>query len=118
MQSAALAALLGHHRYSVGDERALSQAVELVLQRGGVGYRREVSLGDAGVIDFLVEGHIGLELKAAGSPAAVIRQLHRYAGAAELDALVLLTTRASHRRLPATVQGKPLSVVHLLASAF
>ena len=97
------------------DEVYLSLMVRGVLERDGISLTPEVALdGDArNRIDFMAET-VGLELKTKGSPAAVLRQLDRYAAAQQVDALILVTTRRSLARgLPTELRGKPLSVVHL-----
>jgi hypothetical protein len=86
-----------------------------VLTDAGVTFEREPEFRNGAVdrLDFAVtdsEGKlIALELKVKGSPGAILRQLRRYAELAEVSALVLFTTRASHTRgLPRALNGKPL----------
>lgn len=121
MRAAEIAALLERHRFRFGSERELQDGVALAFARASVGHVREASLGGAGTIDFLVDGGVGVELKIGGALAEVTRQLHRYAGHADVRELVLVTSSARlgrHARLPETMQGKPLHVVHLLGSVF
>lgn len=97
------------------EETYLSLLVRGVLERAGFEFRAEVKLdGNArDRIDFMV-GSVGLELKTKGSPAGVLRQLDRYAGAGELDAVILVTTcRRLARGLPSELRGKPLAVIEL-----
>jgi hypothetical protein len=54
---------------------------------------------------------IGIEVKIAGTHAEVLRQLTRYAALPDLDALVLVTTRAKHHNIPVELNGKPLRLV-------
>ena len=78
------------------------------LDRHGFAPRREVILTDADRIDILV-GRTGIEVKIAGAPLAVARQLQRYAHSPDIDVLILATTRASHcAELPPVLAGKPL----------
>jgi hypothetical protein len=58
-------------------------------------------------------GKVAIEVKVAGRPAAVLRQITRYAACPEVDALVLVTSRATHRTLGdgKPVNGKPVTVV-------
>jgi hypothetical protein len=60
---------------------------------------------------------IGVEVKCKGSLAAVTRQLDRYAAQDSVSALLLVTSRAQLIYQPASLGGKPVRVVHLLASA-
>jgi hypothetical protein len=105
-----LVALLEAHRYDESSEDALQRGVAQVLAGAGVEFTREVQLGYMGRIDFLM-GKIGLECKVGGGLSAVTRQLHRYAAHTNLDALVLVTTRAQLARVPRVLHGKPVAVV-------
>jgi len=111
--------LLRAHRFRFGNERELQDGIAQVLSAANISFAREVVLGDAGVIDFVVREQeaIGLEVKISGSLAALTRQLHRYAQRPELASLMLVTPLARLIRLPPTFAGKPLRVVHLLSSA-
>jgi hypothetical protein len=115
MRPSELAALLQSHRFRFTSERDLQDGIAEVLAAASVPFRREAALAGAGTIDFLVAS-TGIEVKVKGTLAEVTRQLHRYAGAAVIDALLLVTTSARVSRLPITMMGKPLRVVHLLGS--
>lgn len=54
-----------------------------------------------------------IEVKVTGSPAAVLRQLYRYAADEQVEALLLVTTRSAHRDLAGIVLGKPLRVLYV-----
>lgn len=101
---------LSGHAISTDDEAVLSKHVALLLAKAGIEYSREVSLTARDRIDYLVQG-VGLELKVGGSAASIIRQLDRYAQSERIDALVLVTTRRSHRYLPEHLHGKPVECV-------
>ncbi len=58
-------------------------------------------------------GGIGIEVKVAGSPPEVGRQLRRYAAFPQIEALLLVTTRARHLRMPTEIAGKPVRVAWL-----
>lgn len=100
------------YRYVTGDEADLQAQLATALEREGVMFQREYDLGDGrGRIDFyLPRWNAGLEVKVEGSAAAVLRQLHRYSGAA-LDALVLVTRRARQGGLPDAIGTMPLHVL-------
>ena len=105
------------HRYRYASESELQDGLAEVLAAAGVAFEREVQIGDAGRIDFLADGGVGLEVKVGGSLAAATRQLHRYAASAEIEALVLVTGRGRLAALPSTIGGKPLEVVDLSGGA-
>jgi hypothetical protein len=114
-----VAALIARHRFRFVDERELQDGIALVLSRAGLPFRREASLGPKrGTIDFLLDAPaLGIEVKIKGTLAEVTRQLHRYAGDPSIDELLLVTSVARLARLPDTMEGKPVRVAHLLASA-
>jgi len=75
---------------------------------------REVRLSDGVSRIDLLAGTVGVEVKIASSGPTVLRQLARYAECPEIDALVLVTTRAAHSYMPLTLNGKPLIVCSLI----
>jgi hypothetical protein len=100
-------------RWPIGVELDFQNAVAEWLNRQDVRYEREYHLREADIIDFYFpDGRIGLELKVKGSPAAVMRQLQRYARSPEVDALILMTGHASLAAGCADMlAGKPVHVV-------
>lgn len=102
--------LLGGARYSVSSEAELQAA--LAQRLDGFICKREVALTTTERIDFTY-GEVGIEVKVDGSRADVLRQLSRYAEHSDIGGLVLVTTRARHRAMPAELNGKPLRVVFL-----
>lgn len=107
-----LARLIGSNRYRYQDEAQLHDAIALALEAAGVGAVAEARLSDRDRIDFLA-GSTGIEVKVAGSAAEVARQLRRYAEHPVIEALLLVTTRVRHRRMPRQIGGKPVFVVWL-----
>jgi hypothetical protein len=102
--------------FHVPTEKALQDAVGQVLQEEAIAFEREVKLGPGERIDFLTAGGVGLELKIEGATSAIARQLERYARSPEVQALMLVTTRAVHvavfARLP-QVGGRPLRTIRV-----
>lgn len=94
---------------------------EALLGNPITGYSREVRLDDHNRIDFLVELNgttkVGVEVKIAGSLAALRRQLERYAALAAVDQLLLVTTKAQHHHVPPTIGGKPVILCSLIGDA-
>ncbi|RKH02967.1 hypothetical protein D7X32_15265 [Corallococcus carmarthensis] len=107
-------ALVTRHRFRCAGEALLQEALAQVLTEAGIPFQREVRLGDAGRIDFLLtEARVGLEVKVDGGLSEVTRQLLRYAEREDIHALLLITTRSRHDSLPAHMQGKPVRVAVL-----
>lgn len=111
--TARLVASLRKRRFNYANEKDLQAGIETVLKADGFEFVRECQLGDAGVIDFLVAGCVGIEVKIKGSPSEVARQLLRYAGRDEVRGLVLVTGRAALSALPSKLLAKPLTLVEL-----
>jgi alkanesulfonate monooxygenase SsuD/methylene tetrahydromethanopterin reductase-like flavin-dependent oxidoreductase (luciferase family) len=110
-----VAAAVAARRYRFADEYGFQELLAEVLAALGP-VEREVVVPGAGRID-LVVGQIGVEVKVAGTPAAVGRQLRRYRESGRFDGLVLVTTRPVHLAL-ADRAVPPVRVVVALNGAF
>lgn len=116
LTAAVVGDVLGRWRFSYHDEAALQNGIEQALaQRLPGAARAEVRLSPRDRIDFVV-GRVGVEVKVAMSGDTVLRQLARYAAHDDVDELLLVTTKATHRGMPAEVGGKPLNVLFLAGS--
>lgn len=114
----ALVEALRSVRFRFSSEEDLQLGIDQLLRKREIVFEREVRLGPHDRIDFLVEGGIGIEVKIDGSAAELGRQALRYALHERVREIVLVTTRASHRDQPPTLEGKPVTVVYLFSSAF
>jgi hypothetical protein len=111
-QVSRIAVAITVNRYRYNQETRLHDAIEQVLAGAGIAAVREAVLTSAERIDFLA-GRVGIEVKIAGRAPDVLRQLRRYAASPDIDALVLVTTRARHRGMPREISGKPVRVAWL-----
>lgn len=112
---------LSGHRFRFADERELQAGIDQVLRSQGLEVAREASLGETGTIDFLVGpdgARLGIEVKTRGTRADLARQIHRYLQHDSVQAVLVVTTRATLGRLPATIANKPVFVHHLVSGAF
>lgn len=93
------------------EEYDIHAAVARALKEAGLEYEHEYRLGPRRRIDFRV-GRVGIEVK-KGRPAAsaLTQQLRRYLESDDLDGVVVVAQRAT--ALPATIGGKPVTVVSL-----
>ena len=92
-------------------ETKLQLDVESILELGKWDYAREVRLSNSERIDFVCE-RVGIECKVKGSFADVVAQLGRYAHCVELDSILVISSRGSHRELDGLVlNGKRVCVV-------
>lgn len=98
-------------RYRLGNEALLQEDVERQLQIRSFPYKREMVLGPADRVDFLVDGHIALELKIKGQRRRILHQMERYAAHDCVESLILMTLVASG--FPPAINGKPVYVVKL-----
>lgn len=105
------------YRFMTSSEAELQDAIESVLERERFVFDREVRLSPRDRIDFMVEGGIGIEVKVAGSLAALTRQLHRYAQHEAVKGIIVVTTTARHCGIPRELNGKPVRLVSLLGVA-
>lgn len=108
------AAVIGHHRFRFTDELELHDGLEEVLTGIGLPVERETRL-TGGRVDFRIGG-VGLEVKVAGSPAQVGRQLARYAD--DVDELLLVTTKPAHAALAGEIGGKRCRVFVVRSGAW
>lgn len=113
--------LLRRYAFTPQNEADLQAQVSDALVAVGLDVDREV-IAERGRYDLLVRSlgaSIVLELKVTGSAPAVERQAQRYALTAGIDAVLVVTTsnRLGHELtrpgLPATLGGKPFSVIVL-----
>jgi hypothetical protein len=112
-----ISSLISRKVFRFSDERGLQDGIETFLKSKSIPYEREFVLSPQNRIDFLL-GDIGLEVKVDSSPNTVQRQLWRYAEDPRIKTLILVTTRSPHKSIARTLLGKPVLVVHLLASIF
>lgn len=103
--------LLKRYRFSVDNEKRTQADIENVLTRAQVPFVRECNLGDAGVIDFMIDDTIGIEVKIKGSKMSMYRQCKRYCETGRFQHLILATLTAI--TLPADIDGTPTSVASL-----
>lgn len=113
-----IATLIGSHKYIYDNETQLQDGIEIVLRQNRCEFNREVILNPFDRLDFLARGGIAIEVKIKGARHAVVRQLLRYAQCSEVGALILVTTKANHLRMPERLNDKPLRVCSLLDGAF
>jgi arginine utilization protein RocB len=117
LKASDLAKAISSHRYAFSDEEELHERIGSLLARLGITFTHEAALSDVDRVDFLV-GRCAVEVKVAHSRAEVLRQLHRYAASDQVDAIILVTTKARHLSMPAELHGKPVHVASLLEGSF
>jgi hypothetical protein len=113
-----LAELLSGYRFRYDCEKDLQDGIARILTEVGVPFEREVTLGDAGRIDFVVDGRVGVEVKIKGALTAMTIQVHKYTRQDAIEELLIATTRSQLRRVPDHMNGKRVVVAWLGGGAF
>lgn len=108
---------IGYCRVLATSERVVQDAIAERLHTAEIPFEREVEIASGDIIDFVVDGHLGLEVKVDGALGAVTRQLHRYAQSTRVDALVLVTTRMRHFSIPRSLNEKRVDLIHLIGGS-
>lgn len=100
-------------RYLASTEADLARGVAEALEAAGIAAERERRLPGAGRLDFFVAPGVAVELKLSGPLSALARQVSAYAAHPGVGAVLVVTARAAHARLPESICGKPLRVLAL-----
>jgi hypothetical protein len=95
----------------LNNEKRTQSDIEKLFIANGVLHKREVDLGDGDVIDFMLPGGLGLEVKLKESKRAIYRQCSRYCKHPQVSQLILVSATALG--FPETIEGKPCYVVSL-----
>jgi hypothetical protein len=109
---------------TVVDEKQLQDELERRLRERKLSFRREVPLdtGNSSIADFFVAttdnqwvfmSGVVIEVKTDGSRSELLRQLERYSGFPQVEALLVVTPRARLLDLPETLGGKELRAVQI-----
>lgn len=114
IRAAAIASVIAGNHLTYANEDDLQAGIDSLLALAGFNATREVRLSDRLSRIDLMSGTVGIEVKIKGSAASVTRQLKRYAECPEIDALILVTTKASHHQTPGLMNGKPVFLVSLI----
>lgn len=95
----------------LNQEKELQAEIAHLLESKGIPYKREVSLGDGDVIDFMLPEGIGMEIKLRMARRQIYRQCRRYCGHPQVRSLLLVSATAMG--LPAQIEGKDCYYVSL-----
>lgn len=107
--------LVSRTRLSLSTEKLAQADLEEAMIRAQIPFEREKRLAPGDIVDFLVNGAIAVELKIKGAQRrAIYRQLERYAGHPDVEAIVLVTNLSM--ALPTTIKDKPAFVASMGAA--
>jgi hypothetical protein len=95
--------------YTFTTEDELQAGISEHLTAAGIEHTREVRLSAGlGRVDLMV-GQVAVEVKIAGGWQALARQVMRYTHAAEVDGILVVTTKMAHlQALPTQMGAKPI----------
>lgn len=107
--------LLKYYRFNLNNEKALQLEVEIILRQNQecrkYQFQREFYLSKRHIIDFLVDGSLGIEIKINGSKKNIYRQLDSYTKYDKVKYIILLTNKIMN--LPAVINDKPTYIINL-----
>ena len=105
--------LLSKHRFVFSNEKAMQLEISDLLSSGEVVFEREHYLDEAkkSIIDFMVAGGIGIEVKLKCNKRAIYKQLLRYSEFEQIQQLVLVT--GTNTGLPKELNGKPVYILNI-----
>lgn len=110
--------LLQRQRLPLSDEKRLQEAMADVLVADGLYIRREYTLGEGDIVDFLVLSDTilplrgtAIEVKIGGSRRAIYRQLERYCAHEAVEEIVLATNVPMS--LPPSIDGVDAFIAQL-----
>ncbi|AOG03305.1 hypothetical protein [Bosea sp. RAC05] len=98
-------------RFPLTDEKYLQTRIEEVFTAEGIAFEREVRLSSKDIIDFIVDGDIGIEVKIKGGKRNIYDQVSRYCAHDRIKSVVLLT--AVSMGFPPEIDGKSCYVASL-----
>lgn len=106
-----LSALSNIHCPAACGEMELHEMAAKALERAELDVRHEVKLAPRCRIDFMAGG-VGIEIKKSRpQPAALVRQLARYAACEQVEELIVVAPRGVN--LPKTIGGKRVTMLAL-----
>lgn len=89
----AIISALSGKRFTLSDEKVLQQELydQFVLKLPGISIEREHHLNKEDIPDFLINGHIAVEVKIKGAKKAIYNQCVRYCEHEKVKVLLLIT---------------------------
>lgn len=99
-------------RFSLGDEKRLQAEIAEAFTSHNINFMREVHLDKSNIVDFMIDGlAIEVKIRTKTSSMQIYRQLERYCAFPEVEALMVMTSKAIS--LPGTINDKPVYVLSL-----
>ena len=105
--------LLSGQRFDLQDEKKLQWQLSNLFAGSGISFKREHHIDGDNIIDFFIEGGIGIEVKIRTNygKKAIFKQCERYLQFDSIQSLVLVTSRSMG--FPEEINGKPCHVINI-----
>ena len=108
-----VARILTKHRFVLSNEKTLQMEIEKLFVDNSLVFRREyfLDVSKHNIVDFMVKGGIGIEVKLRCNKRAIYEQLLRYSQFEEVQELILVT--ATNTGMPTELNGKPVRIINI-----
>lgn len=93
------------------NEKELQSVVSDILLKEKINFKREFTLSESNIIDFLLTDGTGIEIKIKGSGMSILRQLKRYSNEDKIERILLITTKRIF--LPDKLSGKSCKLYYI-----
>ncbi len=103
--------ILNTRRFDLAREKRTQADIEALLLSAGVEFVREFRFNDENIIDFIIDGEIGLEVKLKAPKRLIYDQCERYTSFLKLSSLILVTN--TMMGFPKELNGKPCYLYNL-----
>lgn len=97
-------------RFPLEDEKNTQAAIDGVLREKFADVQREVPV-TGGIIDFMIDHVIGIEIKLKGQRAAIQRQVRRYAADKRIRGIIIVTAKPVS--METQIAGVPIMEISL-----
>lgn len=106
--------LLSSYSFSLNNEKLCQLEIEEILKLNNINFKREYDLrpsGGKGIVDFMINDSIAIEVKLKGQRKSIYRQCRDYCCSTEVNSLILLSNVAM--QLPGEIYNKRCQVISL-----
>ncbi len=103
--------ILSIARLPVSTEKECQAAIQEILEKKNIWFRREWRIGEKDIPDFFISGGIVMEVKIKGRPLEIYKQCERYMKYDAATSLILITNKAIG--FPKELNGKPCYVINM-----
>lgn len=103
--------IINKQRLPANNEKQTQLQIEQILITKEIPYLREVALDPNNIIDFMVLGNVGIEIKLKAQQKPIYKQLLRYCQFDQVNEIILICNKALH--LPPMINNKKAHLIQL-----